>query len=115
MGVNKNISKFLFMTGFQLICIGLSGQTSLEEPWEIPINKRQPPGKVMQAIGVKPGMIIGEIGAGRGRYTVFLAKEAGSSGKVYANDIDELSLAYIRGRSRRLGITNIETITWTYE
>jgi len=28
----------------------------------------QPPKKVMDAIGVKPGMVIGEAGAGRGRY-----------------------------------------------
>ena len=111
MKIIKNLSTNLFVIAFHLISVGLSGQISLEEPWEVSINERQPPVKVMQAIGVKPGMIIGEVGAGRGRYTVFLAKEAGLSGKVYANDIDELSLAYLRGRSRRLGITNIETIT----
>ena len=97
---------------FTLLLAGhlVSAQDDLEEPWEIEMNKLQPPAKVMQAIGVKPGMTIGEIGAGRGRYTVFLAKETGPGGKVYANDIDELGLAYIRGRCRRLGIINIETI-----
>ena len=30
-------------------------------------NEGQPPQKVMDAIGVKPGMVIGEVGAGRGR------------------------------------------------
>ena len=87
------------------------GQHDIEEPWEIQMNAMQPPKEVMQAIGVKPGMTIGEIGAGRGRYTVFLAKETGMCGKVFANDIDEASLAYLRGRCRRLGINNIETIT----
>jgi len=111
MKIIKNLSTNLFVIAFQLISVGLSGQTAIEEPWEVQINERQPPAKVMQAIGVKPGMIIGEIGAGRGRYTVFLAKETGSSGRVYANDIDEVSLAYLRGRCRRLGITNVETIT----
>lgn len=95
----------LFLQGTQL-----SGQNEIEEPWEIQMNAVQPPSKVMQAIGVKPGMTIGEIGAGRGRYTVFLSKETGPAGKVLANDIDEASLAYLRGRCRRLGITNIETI-----
>jgi tRNA A58 N-methylase Trm61 len=33
----------------------------------------QPPDKVMDAVGVKPGMVIGELGAGRGRFTVHLA------------------------------------------
>ncbi len=95
MKIIKNLSTNLFVIAFHLISVGLSGQISLEEPWEVQINERQPPAKVMQAIGVKPGMIIGEIGAGRGRYTVFLANETGSSGKVYANDIDEVSLAYL--------------------
>ena len=111
MEINKKRSTILFVIAFHLTSVGISGQNSLEEPWEVPINERQPPAKVMQVMGVKPGMIIGEVGAGRGRYTVFLAKETGSSGKVYANDIDELSLAYLRGRCRRLGINNIETIT----
>jgi SAM-dependent methyltransferase len=87
------------------------GQNALEEPWEKEMNSAQPPSKVLPAIGVKPGMTIGEIGAGRGRYTVFLAKETGPKGKVLANDIDEISLAYLRGRCRRSGITNVETIT----
>ena len=42
----------------------LSGQNEMEEPWEIQMNAVQPPSEVMQAIGVKPGMTIGEIGAG---------------------------------------------------
>lgn len=105
-----NLIQIIAATTAAALCGCISGQENLAEPWEASINERQPPAKVMQAIGVKPGLIIGEIGAGRGRYTVFLAKETGPSGKVYANDIDEVSLAYLRGRCRRLGITNIETI-----
>lgn len=73
-------------------------------------QERQPPEKVMDAIGVKPGMVIGEVGAGRGRYTVHLARRIGNKGKVYANDIDEDALAYLRERCRRNNIPNIETI-----
>lgn len=81
------------------------------ERWEKKINEeRQPPEKVMDAIGVKPGMIIGEVGAGRGRYTVHLAHRVGSEGKIYANDIDEKALSYLRERCRRNNIQNIETI-----
>lgn len=81
------------------------------ERWEKKINEeRQPPEKVMDAIGIKPGMIIGEVGAGRGRYTVHLAHRVGSEGKIYANDIDEKALSYLRERCRRNNIQNIETI-----
>ncbi len=51
--------------------------------WEKSItDKLQPPEKVMKSIGVKPGMTIGEIGAGRGRYTVHLARGVGKKGKI---------------------------------
>ena len=88
----------------------LLGQNDISEPSEKGLNERQPPAIVLKTIGVKPGMTIGEIGAGRGRYTVFLANEIGLNGKVMANDIDESSLAYLRGRCRRLNINNVETI-----
>jgi ubiquinone/menaquinone biosynthesis C-methylase UbiE len=55
-------------------------------------------------------MIIGEIGAGRGRYTVHLAGRVGPSGKVYANDIDAKALAYLAGRCRVSRIENVETV-----
>jgi len=81
------------------------------EEWEKKINEeRQPPEKVMDAIGVKPGMTIGEVGAGRGRYTVHLARRVGNEGKILANDIDENALSYLRERCRRNNIQNIETI-----
>jgi ubiquinone/menaquinone biosynthesis C-methylase UbiE len=104
--VNSAVS-FFFLFG----SLGLFGQNDIQESWEKSLNERQPPDKVMTTIGVKPGMTIGEIGCGRGRYTVYLARETGPSGKVFANDIDEASLSYLRGRCRRLNINNVETIT----
>lgn len=93
-----------------ILTLELFGQNEISELWEKELNKRQSPEIVFNAIGVKAGMTIGEIGAGRGRYTVFLATAVGQTGKVYANDIDEASLAYLRGRCRRLNLTNVETI-----
>jgi ubiquinone/menaquinone biosynthesis C-methylase UbiE len=80
------------------------------DDWEKRHNAYQPPDKVMDAIGVEPGMVVGEIGAGRGRYAVHLARRVGETGKIYANDIDEHSLAYLKRRSKRDGINNIETV-----
>jgi len=95
---------------FLFISTGLFSQNNISEPWEKYLNERQPPEKVMQAINVMPGMVIGEIGVGRGRYTVYLAGKTGKTGKVLANDIDESSLAYLKGRCRKLGINNVEAI-----
>ena len=79
------------------------------ESWERRVNERQPPDMVMDAVGVKPGMVIGEVGAGRGRYTVHLSDRVGEAGKVFANDIDAEALAFIQERCNRGGITNVET------
>jgi ubiquinone/menaquinone biosynthesis C-methylase UbiE len=104
------ILQSLLLILFNIINPALFCQNDMSEPWEKQINERQPPEKVMNAIGIRPGMLIGEIGAGRGRYTVYLAGKTGTTGKVLANDIDESSLAYLRGRCKRLGIKNVETI-----
>ena len=68
------------------------------------------PEKLMDAIGVMQGMIIGEAGAGRGYFTFKLSARVGTEGKVYANDIDRYALAAIRSRCEREDVTNIETI-----
>lgn len=79
--------------------------------WEDSINEKlQPPVKVMDATGVTPGMTIGEIGAGHGRYTVHLARRVGNGGKILANDIDKNALAILRQRCQRENILNVETI-----
>jgi SAM-dependent methyltransferase len=77
------------------------------EKW---INERQPPARVMDAIGLKPGMVVGEVGAGRGRYTIHLAARVGPAGHVYANDINADGLAVLRERCRKDGLENVETI-----
>jgi len=83
----------------------------LELAREARINSdRMPPQKVFDAIGIKSGMIIGEIGAGNGRYSVQLANRVGNNGKVYANDINKSSLNFLNERCKKNGITNIETI-----
>ena len=93
-----------------LVPAGLLGQVNPADAWEKRVNDLQPPDKVMEAIGVKPGMVIGEIGAGRGRYTVHLAGKVGPAGKIYANDIDAGSLAYLRERCQRDGIGNVVSV-----
>ena len=79
------------------------------EGWEKRLNKRQPPVKIMDAIGAAPGKMIGEIGAGTGRMTLWLAERVGKSGKIYANDIDKGNLQHLQDRAERAGFRNVET------
>jgi 2-polyprenyl-3-methyl-5-hydroxy-6-metoxy-1,4-benzoquinol methylase len=82
----------------------------LTEPREMSANAIQPPKEVMNIIGVRPGLVVGEVGAGRGRVTVHLADRIGAAGKIYANDIDARALEYLKHRCERLGLANVETV-----
>ncbi len=85
------------------------------ENWEIRINDRQPIQKVIETIGLKPGMVIGEVGAGTGRVTVWFAKQAGPKGFVYANDINKTDLNYLSDRCKKEGFNNVKIIVGTVE
>lgn len=77
------------------------------------LNERQPPDKVMDALGVRQGMKVGEVGAGGGRYAVKMAERVGPSGKVYANDIAQNAIEYMRSRCNKNKIQNIVVILGT--
>jgi len=70
----------------------------------------QPPEQIMDSIGIKSGMIIGEIGAGKGYFTLPLSKRVGDNGKVYANDIKESSLDILRTKCKNEDINNVEIV-----
>lgn len=65
----------------------------------------------LDAMGIRPGMTIGEIGARDGRITLALARRVGDRGRVYANDIDPKPLAQLVATCERRGVKNVETIT----
>ena len=68
------------------------------------------PDRVMDLMGVKAGMIIGEVGAGSGYFTFHLARRVGESGKIHANDISRRALNSLERRMEREGINTIATI-----
>ena len=76
------------------------------EAW---LNGQHQPEKLMDAIGLKEGMTIADIGAGRGRMTVFFSLKVGEKGNVYANDIDEGALKYLETRCKNNKMTNVST------
>ncbi|MDH4270680.1 MAG: class I SAM-dependent methyltransferase, partial [Candidatus Aminicenantes bacterium] len=104
-----------FVDGLRIVpmSVGMPSQQLEINQEERNANELQPPDKVMDAAGVRAGMVIGEVGSGKGRYTVYLARRIGPEGKVYANDIDEKSLAFLRDRCRKQGLNNVETVLGT--
>ena len=80
------------------------------EPNERWRNNQHQPEKLMDAIGLKEGMTIADIGAGRGRMSVFFSVRVGETGKVFANDIDKAALEYLKLRCERNNLKNIVII-----
>jgi len=68
------------------------------------------PEKVMDAINLKQGMIVGEAGASYGYFTLWMSKRVGNKGIVYANDIDAAVLGLLVERCKSENITNIKTV-----
>jgi ubiquinone/menaquinone biosynthesis C-methylase UbiE len=76
-------------------------------------EKTQPTEKIMDIIGIKAGMFVAEVGAGGGRVAVRVARRVGPGGRVYANDITDSALAYMRQRIQRENIRNMEVVKGT--
>lgn len=68
------------------------------------------PDEVMDALGVRAGSVIADVGCGRGYFTFKSAARVGREGKVFAVDLREDELAGIRERAQRDGLPQIETI-----
>jgi ubiquinone/menaquinone biosynthesis C-methylase UbiE len=66
--------------------------------------------QVMNILGIAPGKAVADIGAGSGWFTVRAARRVTSTGKVYAVDINQQAIDYIRDRSRKEQLSNVVTI-----
>jgi ubiquinone/menaquinone biosynthesis C-methylase UbiE len=64
----------------------------------------------LDAIGLKPGMTVAEVGAGTGYVSLRMAKRVRTSGKVYANDLQPEMLILLRNNAAKAGISNVETV-----
>jgi predicted methyltransferase len=70
----------------------------------------QRPGEVMDALRVKPGHRVADIGCGFGYFTFRLAARVGAEGKVYAVDIDKEAIDRVRRRKESEKIEQVEPI-----
>ena len=66
--------------------------------------------QIFSALGIKPGAVVADVGAGGGDYTIELAKAVGPAGRVLAVDISPRALERLRARVSREAATNVEVI-----
>ncbi len=74
-----------------------------------PFRRRfvQQPSRIADRMQLEPGMIVVEIGPGKGSYTEAVAEKILPNGKVYAVDIQEGVIERLKKRVDKKGITNI--------
>jgi ubiquinone/menaquinone biosynthesis C-methylase UbiE len=60
--------------------------------------------EIADALGLKPGMGIADIGAGTGFYSRLFAERVGPTGKVYAVDVSPTFLKHIDEQSKKMGL-----------
>jgi SAM-dependent methyltransferase len=73
-------------------------------------DKRLQIDRVMDLLGVGQGKVVADIGAGSGWFTVRAAARVGTSGVVYAEDINPKSVDYITQRAVREKLQNVRPV-----
>ena len=80
---------------------------ALENPQR---DAHQKPEQVIEALALKKGEIIADIGAGSGYFTLRLARAVGPTGRVYAVDVSPDMIRHLNARIRDAALLNVWSI-----
>ncbi len=84
--------------------MGMSGAAWLVRPERI---AEENPDGALDAMNLKPGMTIADLGSGVGYMTLRMAKRVGPTGKIYGVDLQPGMLAELEKNAKSNGITNV--------
>ena len=84
--------------------MGAAGADWLERPGR---DEEQRPDEIVRTMGLRPGAVVADLGAGTGYFTRRLAKAVGQSGRVYAVDIQPEMLRHLKENIEKAGIRNV--------
>ncbi len=69
--------------------------------------------RIVEALGLKPGQRVADVGAGSGLFTLLFGERVGPRGRVYAVDIVPGFLEQILQRAQAAGLRNVQTVLGT--
>ena len=87
--------------------MGMGGADWLERPereWE------ESPDRMLDALELKPGETVADVGAGVGYLTLRIATRVGPGGKVYGVDVQKEMLVRLRKNAAKAKLSNVEAI-----
>lgn len=73
-------------------------------------EQEEAPSRALDALDLKPGMVVADIGAGSGYYASRMAQRVGPSGRVYATDIQQGMIDLLERRIRAEALGNVTTV-----
>jgi precorrin-6B methylase 2 len=81
--------------------------TPVRDDKQARFDAERKPEKIVEALGITPGMRVADIGAGPGFLTVHLARAVRPGGKIVATDIDEATLESLEMRLETAGLGDV--------
>jgi predicted methyltransferase len=73
-------------------------------------DQSQKPQELVDHMGIKPGMVVADVGTGPGYMLPYLSKAVGPKGKVIAEDIHDDFLGKARTKASTEGLSNVEFV-----
>ena len=99
------------VTGRQIAPVmGMSGADWLNRPER---EREEDTTLAIKELNLQPGMVVADIGAGTGYYSIRIARHVLPGGKVLANDIQPEMLQRLKANAEAAKVANIETILGT--
>ena len=76
-------------------------------------EEEEQPERTLDLIGIGPGLVVADVGAGSGYVTLRLARRVGPTGKVFANDVQPTMLEILQRKIRDQELSNVEIVLGT--
>ena len=73
-------------------------------------DREEEPDRALDALGIKRGWHVADVGAGTGYMSVRMSRRVGESGRVYASDVQPQMIELLQQRLARERVTNITPV-----
>ena len=95
LGLRRSIPPFVIVLAWALVASSAAAQNTQQNAADAD--------RVIKALDIRAGSVVGEVGAGDGALTVAIASAVGDGGRVFSNELNGERLAAIRSAAGKQG------------